>query len=332
MSNATPAVMMRALLPGSDGAQLGSIAVPQPGLGQVLVRVHAAPLNRADLAMRMGAAHGNVGGAGIALGLEWAGEIAAVGEGVRDWQVGMRVMGAGAGAFAEYTLAHAAMLYPVPDTMSLAVAACLPVALQTMHDAIATTGDLSSGETVLIQGASSGVGLMGLQIAKALGAGRVIGTSTSAHKRAQLSGYGADLTFDTNEGDWAGQLLAATDGRGVDLVIDQLAGPLINDTMRVTALGGRIVNIGRMAGESGMFDFDLHSLRRIRYTGSTFRTRPGRAVVEIVRRAREALIPAIAAGAITMPTDSAFALADANAAFAKMTANRHFGKILLTLA
>lgn len=323
---------MRALLPSADGPQLHEVEVPTPGPGQVLVRVHAAPLNRADLAMRMGAAHGSVGGKGIALGLEWAGQIAALGEGVTGWAVGDRVMGAGPGAFADYTLAFAPLIHAIPDGMSYAQASTLPVALQTMHDAIATAGGFVAGETVLIQGASSGVGLLGLQIAKALGASTVIGTSTSPQKRAQLAEYGADVVLDTNDDDWVQQLVTATDGKGVDLAVDMLAGPLINATMRAVALGGRIVNVGRMAGESGVFDFDLHSMRRIRYTGVTFRTRPGHMVVEIVARARAALGPAMADGRLRLPIDSEFALSDANAAFARMVANQHFGKIILTVA
>ena len=323
---------MRALLPGPQGPHLADVPIPTPAPGQVLVRVHAAPLNRADLAMRMGAAHGAVGGMGTALGLEWAGEIAALGQGVTGWRVGDRVMGAGAGAFADYTLAHAALIHPIPDGLDYAAASTLPVALQTMHDAIATAGRLSLGETILFQGASSGVGLLGMQIARELGAGKVIGTSTSPAKRARLVEYGADLALDSNDPDWVDQLLAATDGKGADLVVDQLAGPLINDTMRATALGGRIVNVGRMAGEIAPFDFDLHSLRRIQYTGVTFRTRSGPMVVEIVTRARAALSSAIAEGRLKLPIDSHYPLADANAAFEAMSANHHFGKIVLTIA
>jgi len=321
---------MRALVSSPEGPRLAEVARPVPGPNQVLVRVRAAPLNRADLAMLKGASHGAVGGLGAPLGLEWAGEIAEVGADVADWKAGDRVMGAGGGAFADYALGHPALIHAVPAALDFAEAATMPVAIQTMHDAIATHGALQPGQSILIQGASSGVGLMGLRIAKALGAGLVIGSSTSPEKRARLGEFGADLTADTGAEGWVDEILAATDGKGVDVVVDQLAGPLFNSTMRATRIGGRIVNVGRMAGETAPVDFDLHSLRRITYVGVTFRTRSGRDVVELVQRARADLGPAIAEGRLALPVDARFPLAEAPAAFARMAANRHFGKIVLT--
>ncbi|MEW5683765.1 MAG: zinc-binding dehydrogenase [Pseudomonadota bacterium] len=321
---------MRALVSSTEGPLLAEIPRPSPGARQVLVRVRAAPLNRADLNMLRGASHGAAGGLGAPLGLEWAGEVAAVGEQVTGWKVGDRVMGAGGGAFADFALAHDALIHPIPDALDYAEAATLPVAIQTMHDALATHGALRPGQSVLIQGASSGVGLMGLLIARELGAGLVIGSSTTPGKRDRLAEFGADIAVDTGASDWVDAVLAATDGKGVDLVVDQLAGPLFNDAMRATRIGGRIVNVGRMAGEAAEVDFDLHSMRRITYVGVTFRTRDGREVIELVSRARAALGDAIDAGRLVLPIDARFALSDAVGAFAHMKANRHFGKIVLT--
>ena len=321
---------MRALVSTPAGPKLEAVQKPAPGPGQVLVRVHAAPLNRADLAMLKGASHGAVGGMGAPLGLEWAGEIAALGEGVTNYRVGDRVMGAGGGAFADYTLGYAALMQSVPASVDFVQAATIPVAAQTMHDALATNGALTAGQSVLIQGASSGVGLMGLQIARILGAGLVIGTSTTPEKLARLKEFGANLALNTRNEGWVDEVLDATAGKGVDVVVDMLAGPLINATMRATRLGGRIVNVGRMAGETGQFDFDLHSMRRITYAGVTFRTRTGREVAELVARAQADLGSAIAEGHLGLPVDSCFALSDATAAFEKMAANEHFGKIVLT--
>src|SRR5882672_10759885 len=173
---------MRAIVSSADGPVLKDIPRPSPEPEQVLVQVRASSLNRADLAMLCGAAHGRVGGMGTALGLEWAGEVVEVGESVKRWRVGDRVMAASGGAFADYAVGHAWRIYPVPNDLSFERASSLPVELQTMHDAIATNGMLEAGQSVLIQGASSGVGSMGLQIARYLRAGLVIGTSISRRR------------------------------------------------------------------------------------------------------------------------------------------------------
>ena len=189
---------MRAIFPSSDGPVLKDTPRPSPGADEVLVRVKANSLNRADLMMLKGAAHGGHGGMGFPLGLEWAGEVVEVGTAVKAWRVGDRVMAAGIGAFAEYTLGHARRMYAIPDGMSYEQAATLPVALQTLHDALSTNGMLAAGQTVLIQGASSAMGLMGMQVAKLLGAGTVIGTSMSPERRERLAEFGADVVVDTS--------------------------------------------------------------------------------------------------------------------------------------
>lgn len=322
---------MRAVVSSPEGPILADLPKPSPRPDEVLVRVHAAALNRADLAMLKGAAHGAVGGAGLPLGLEWAGEIAETGANVTAWKVGDRVMAAGGSAFADYAVGHAARIYPIPEGLAFTEAAGLPVALQTMHDAIATNGQFQPGQSVLIQGASSGVGLMGLQIARALGASRVIGSSTSSERRARLADFGADLAVDTRDEGWVGHVLDATGGKGVDLVIDQLAGPYVNANFRATRIGGRIVNVGRLAGLSGEVDFDLHALRRITWVGVTFRTRTAAEVERINALTTAALMPHLASGALRLPIDSALPLAGFAEAFAHMAANRHFGKIVLDL-
>jgi NADPH2:quinone reductase len=248
---------MRAIVSSVDGPVLGDVPRPSPGPEEVLVHVKAGSLNRAD----QGSSHGRVGGMGAPLGLEWAGGVVEIGDRVKRWRVGDRVMAAGGGAFAEYAIGHVRRIYPMPNDLPFEQAAALPVALQTMHDAIATNGMLEAGQSVLIQGASSGVGLMGLQIARYLRAGLVIGTSTSPKRRERLKEFGADLTIDTRASDWVAQVLEATGGKGVDLLIDLLAGPLTNGNLAATRIGGRIVNVGRMAGETGEFNFDLHSMR-----------------------------------------------------------------------
>jgi NADPH2:quinone reductase len=303
---------------------------PRPSAEEVLVRVRASALNRADLAMLTGASHGGAGGGGRPLGLEWAGEVIEAGAEVQRWKVGDRVMASGGGAFAEYAVGHDRRMYAIPEGLGFEQAAGLPVALQTMHDAIATNGKLQPGQSVLILGASSGVGLMGLQVAKTLGAGLVIGTSTSPDKRVRLADFGADLAVDTRSPDWVTQVLEATGGHGVDLVIDQLAGPLIRGTFKATRIGGRVVNVGRLAGLRGEFDFDLHALRRIDYVGVTFRTRSAAQVETITALTAEALGPALAAGRLRLPVDQVAPLEEGPAALRGMADDVHFGKIVLT--
>jgi len=215
--------------------------------------------------------------------------------------------------------------------MSFEDAATLPVALMTLHNALITAGRMKAGESVMIQGASSGVGLMGLQIAKLKGARLVIGSSTNDARRPRLKEFGADLAIDTRDPAWPEQVLKATDGKGVDLVVDMLSGPVVAQTMKATAMLGRIVNVGRLAGAKAEFDFDLHALRRIDYIGVTFRTRTFDEVREIGRRMRADLWDAVAAGKLKLPIDRRFPLDEAPQAHAHMRANAHFGKIVLTM-
>jgi NADPH:quinone reductase-like Zn-dependent oxidoreductase len=184
---------------------------------------------------------------------------------------------------------------------------------------------------VLIQGASSGVGLMGLQVAKLMGARLVIGTSTNAGHRARLAEFGADLALDSADPAWPDAAAKATDGKGVDLIIDQVSASVANQNMKAAAILGRIVNVGRLGGVKGEFDFDLHALKRIDYIGVTFRTRSLEEVREIVRRMRADLWPAVEAGRLHLPIDRSFPLDAAAEALAHMRANAHFGKVVLTM-
>jgi NADPH2:quinone reductase len=215
--------------------------------------------------------------------------------------------------------------------MSFETAAGLSVALQTMHDALVTNGGLTAGQSVLIQGASSGVGLMGLQIAKLLGAGLVIGSSTNAARRGRLKDFGADLAVDSSDPAWVDQVLEATGGQGVDLVVDQVSGALLNATMRATRITGRIVNVGRLGGMRADFDFDLHALRRISYIGVTFRTRSKAEVRAINARMRQDLSDALAGGLLELPVDRVFPFENLPLALDHMRGNQHFGKIVLTV-
>jgi NADPH:quinone reductase len=222
---------MKAAVVSDAGVEIREVPKPEAGPSQVLVRVRASGLNRADLIMASGRMHGSHGGA------EYA---------VADWGRVSRIPA---------------------NNMSFTQAATLPIALQTMHDALVTNGRFVAGDSVLIQGARSGVGLMGLQIAKLRGARLVIGSSTNAGRRARLAEFGADLAIDSSDTGWADQVIKATGGKGVDLIVDQISASVANANMKAAAVRGRIVNVGRLGGFEGPFDFDLHAMKRIDYIG-----------------------------------------------------------------
>ena len=320
---------MKAAVVTEGGLEVREVPKPKPKANEIVVKVRAASLNRADLGVAAGHQHGPIGGAGTVPGLEWAGEVEEVGAEVTSFRPGDRVMCSGSGGYAEYAATDHGRASPVPDGMSFETATTLPVALQTMHNAIVTIGRLQRGESILIQGASSGVGLMALQIARRRGAGVVIGTSTNAERRARLSEFGATHAIDTSDPSWPDKAREATGGKGVDVIIDQVSASVANGNMQAAAVLGRIVNVGRLGGSKGEFDYDLHALKRISYIGVTFRTRSVEEVREINRLMREDLWDAVAAGELRLPIDRSFALSDVKAALAHMKANQHFGKILL---
>jgi NADPH2:quinone reductase len=319
---------MKAAVSTDQGLAIKDIPQPKPKPNEVLVRVRAAGLNRADLNAARGV--GGHGATGATLGLDWSGEIVeAGGEVVGGFKPGDRVMCAGAGGYAEYAVADWGRVTPMPANLTFEQAATLPVAVATMHDALVTNGRLKAGESVMIQGASSGVGLMALQIAKLLGARLVIGTSTNAARRARLKEFGADLAIDTSNPAWPDEVLKATDGKGVNLIIDQVSGSVAVGNLKASAILGRIVNVGRLGGGKAEFDFDLHAARRIAYIGVTHRTRSVDELREETRVMQKDLAGAIAAGKLHLPIDKTFPLGEAAAAHAHMKANQHFGKILL---
>lgn len=320
---------MKAAVVAEGGLNVRQCEMPRPRPNEILVKVRAASLNRADLGVAAGHRHGTIGGPGTIPGLEWAGEITEVGSEVDNFREGQHVMCSGSGGYAEYAVTDHGRASPMPEGMSFEIATTLPVALQTMHDAIVTNGRLRPGESILIQGASSGVGLMALQIARLRGAAVVVGTSTNPERRARLPEFGATHAVDTKDPSWPEQVREATGGNGADLIVDQVSASVANGNMQAAAVLGRIVNVGRLGGAKGEFDYDLHALKRISYIGVTFRTRSVEEVREINRRMREDLWDAVTAGELRIPIDRSFPLDDIKGALAHMRANEHFGKILL---
>src|SRR6202166_4379048 len=200
-----------------------------------------------------------------------------------------------------------------------------------MQYAVVTSGALQVDESVLIQGASSGVGLMALQIAKLKGASIVIGSSTDAVRRARLKEFGADLAVDSSDPGWVDQVLQATSGEGVDLIVDQISGKVASQDLKAAKIKGRIVNVGRLGGTHADFNFDLHAARRINYIGVTFRTRSMEEIRDIFDGVRKDIWPAVESRKLQLPIDKVFAFDDIGKAFEHMEANRHLGQVVVTM-
>lgn len=317
---------MKAAVVGANGVEIQDLPKPEPKADQVLIRVRAASLNRADLGIAAGMRRGSI----ARIGSECSGEVEAVGGAVTGIKPGDRVMSSAPGGYAEYVATDMGRVHRIPaNNMTFEQAACYPVALHTMHNAVVTAGRMKKGESVLIQGASSGVGLMGMQIAKLMGASVVMGSSTDQGRRARLKEYGCDVAIDTTDAAWPEKVKAATGGKGVDLIVDQVSAGVANQNIDACAVLGRIVNVGRLGGNNGEFNFDLHALKRIDYIGVTFRTRTLEESREVTARMRADLWEDVKAGRIRIPIDKTYPLAEVRAAHDHMRANQHFGKILL---
>ena len=245
---------MKAGVASPDGVVIQDVPQPKPKPTDILVKIKAIALNRADLGSARGdTSHGAA--AGRPVGSEFAGEVVEVGGEVRDFKTGDRVMCHSPGSHAEFAVSDHGRAMKVPDGMGFEQAATLPIGLNTLHNALVTAGRMKAGENRDGAGRESGVGIIGLQMAKLIGAKFVVGTSTNEARRAKFKEFGADLAVGTRDPKWPEQVLNATGGKGVHLTVDMLSGPTVNQTMR-RPHSGRIVNIGRLAGMKAEFDFD----------------------------------------------------------------------------
>ena len=321
---------MKAVTLGDDGVEIKELPNPEPTSEQVLVKVKSCGLNRSDLLETQGQSFGHTGGDTKIIGGEFAGEIVELGEGVEDLKVGDKVMCRGGSGWAEYAVAnHKRAIKFNPEQISWEQAASIQGNLQTMHDAIVTNGKFISGQSVFIQGASSGVGIIGLQIAKALGASLVLGSSTNQNKLSKLSSYGADILIDTSKENWLDKVLEVTEGKGVDVLIDMLSGDFVNKNMEATKINGHLINIGRLAGMNGNFNYDLLAKRRLHYVGTTGRTRSVEENLDVARVANKDLWDHVVDGKIRHVIFKTFRLNEASDALNIMNENRHFGKLVL---
>ena len=323
---------MKAVVVAKNGVEILDVEIPIPKKNEVLIKVFSCGLNRADLMVADGGAHGSSGGSGTIVGMEFSGEIIEFGSEVNGFSIGDRVMCSGTSAWAEYAITDWGRVIKIPDNnMDFDVASTLPIALATMHNAIIIAGDFKKGQSILIQGASSGVGLMGLQIGKYKGAKIVIGSSTKIEKHNRLKEIGADVVVDSKNSEWVNQVLNHTDGEGVDLIIDQLSGYTVNQNMLATKIKGNIVNVGRLAGGITDFNCDLHALRRINYKGVTFRTRSLDEIRNVYSNMWNDFKNLILEGNFSLPIDKTFEFEDVEYALTCMRENKHFGKLILKL-
>ena len=301
---------------------------PQPGPGQVLLRMRAAGLNRGEFIP------GGLVKAGATkpAGIEGAGEITALGTGVAGLQVGDRVMGRCAGAFAAFALMDAREALPIPPGLSFEAAAAVPLTFLVVHDMLVLQGRLKAGEWLLVAGVSSGVGVAALQAAKALGA-RVIGSSGSAEKLERLRALGLDVGLHTRAGDFAAAVMQTTAGHGADLVVNAVGGSVFAECIRCMAFEGRLATVGYVDNTlQAEIDIQALHVKRLTLFGVSNTQRSPEQRAAGVPAFVADLLPAIADGRIRPWVDRVFPFAELAAARAHMQANRHLGKIVLTMA
>lgn len=304
--------------------------VPEPGPGEIRVRVHASALNRADLLQRRGMYPAPPGAPADVPGLEYAGEVDAVGPGAGLWAVGNRVMGiVGGGGHSELVVVHEREAIRIPQNLGFEEAAAVPEAFLTSYDALFRQLDVKVGERVLIHAVGSGVGTAALQLARAAGA-EVLGTSRSAGKLERARELGLETGIDTSREDLAEAVNQATYGSGVHALLDLVGGKLLEASLRVLALRGRAVVVGTTAGTKAEIDLGLLLRRRIHIFGTVLRSRPLEEKIALAREFSGAVLPLVSSARIRPVVDTVYPFADIRKAHERMEANDTFGKIVLT--
>lgn len=306
----------------------GMHKVPEPGAGEVLIRVSHAGVNRPDCLQRMGAYPPPEGAPAIP-GLEVSGEIVSQGDGVETGMLGRQVMAlVPGGGYGEYVCAASENTLPVPSTLSMAEAACVPETFFTVWHNVFQRGGLKSGETFLVHGGTSGIGTTAIQLAKAFGA-RVFATAGSEDKCEACRELGADEAINYREADFVEAVRNATGGKGADLILDMVGGSYIERNYDAAAQDGRIVQIAFLDGPRAEVNFAKLMMKRLTHTGSTLRARSVEFKARIARELEAEVWPLIETGKVKPILYERFALADAAKAHALMETSEHIGKIVL---
>ncbi len=313
---------------GPDVLKLTERPIPEPGNGQVILKVAYAGVNRPDALQRAGA-YDPPPGASDLPGLEASGEVVAIGSGVEGIAIGDQVCALlPGGGYAEYVATPAAHCLPVPDGMGMKEAACLPETFFTVWSNVFTRGGLKAGERFLVHGGSSGIGTTAIQLASAFGA-RVFATAGSDEKCAACVSLGAEKAINYREEDFVAAMRAEG---GANLILDMVGGDYIPRNVKALAEDGRLVQIAFLQGPVAELNFALMMVKRLTLTGSTLRPQSDLAKARIARDLREAVWPLLAAGRVAPVMDSTFDLADAAGAHARMESSDHIGKIVLSVA
>jgi NADPH:quinone reductase len=303
--------------------------IPKPAAGEVLIEVAGAGVNRPDVLQRQGAYKPPPGASDIP-GLEIAGRIVALGEGVADWGLGDSVTAlVTGGGYAEFSTAPAPQCLPIPKGLDAVKAAAIPETYFTVWTNVFDRAKLKSGESLLVHGGSSGIGTTAIQLANAFGA-QVFTTAGSAEKCAACIKLGAKRAIDHRTEDFAAVLQETTGGRGVDVILDMVGGGYINRNLRILALEGRLVQIAFLQGSKAEIDLGPMMMKRQTITGSTLRPRSVAEKGAIARSLRERVWPLIEAGRVGPVIFKTFPLSDAAEAHRLMESGQHIGKIVLT--
>jgi putative PIG3 family NAD(P)H quinone oxidoreductase len=315
---------------GPEVLQVKTGPVPELGAGEVLIEVAVAGVNRPDVLQRSGR-YPPPADASPHLGLEVAGRIVALGQGVTEWSIGDEVCAlTNGGGYAEYAIAPSGQVLPVPKGLTMLQAAALPETYFTVWANVVERGRLAKGESILIHGGSSGIGITAIQVAKAQGA-KVFCTVGSAEKAAACLEVGADAAIDYRRQDFVAETMRLTGNRGVDVVLDMVGGPYIEKNLKILALEGRLVQIAFLQPSRVEVDWLPLMVKRLTYTGSTLRPRPPAEKARLAQQLRTHLWPLLERGEALPRIYRTFPLEQAAQAHALMESSEHIGKIMLVV-
>jgi NADPH:quinone reductase len=313
-----------------DALTLGSLGVRAAGPNEIRVQVAAAGLNRADVLQRRGFYPAPPGVAAEVPGLEYAGTVEQVGEGVREWKLGDRVMGiVGGGAMASHLVVHAREALPVPAGMPLTEAAAIPEVFLTAFDALILLGGLAVGQLALVHAIGSGIGTAALQLGLLSGA-RVFGTSRSEDKLQRCKSLGLEDGLVVADKTFASALLERTGGRASDVILDTVGAAYLAENVKALAIGGRLIQVGLLGGASAELPLGLLMAKRASVVGTVLRSRPLEEKVALGQRFARDVLPHFATGRLKPVIDSVLPMTEVRAAHQRMEANTSFGKIVLS--